>query len=898
MDALDLCMPPNTTLIERESAIAALQSALAHARTTSGRVVLVRGEAGIGKTSILRAWAALVGAKNAHVHWGGCEALFTPRPLGPVIDMASMLGPDVRAAFLARKPPAELFATVANWLQATSSRVGQKKGEREVNVLVFEDVHWADHLTLDFLKYLGRRVHQWPALLVLSYRDDEVGPMHPLTQVVGELPSANVTTVDLQALSCHALEALSGFSPADALALHTVTGGNPFFATEVIAVAHAQEGAEATSVPVTVAAAVMARAQRVSPPARKVLEAACLAPGSMELSLLSKLAGQAAIDGVEECVDAGLLRWQDRGLAFRHELARRAMESALPEVRRRLKHAEIYEHMQQGSMDVVDRMAYHAQHAQDSVAVLATAPRAGAKAAALGAHREAAAHYRVALDHASMAPTDVRAELHECWAYECTIAGKIDQDVIDARHQAIALRKQLGDKVNVGMNQRWLSRLHWYMGSRAEADRYVEEAVKTLESVPPGPELAMAYSVRSQHHMLTNAFEQASTWGNRAIALAQKFGVQDTLAHALNNVGTALVTSGEDRGYDLLEQSLAISLQHGFHEHAARVYTNASECAMRRRDHVRAARMLEEGVAFDRDHDLDSWTPYLVGILGQFRLNQGRLDEADALVDEVLRGKNLPPVVRIPALTVKATSTMLRNLGDGRVLLNELLAIALPMREPDRIVPVAMAMAEEAWLRDDHEACAKLVELAVAECPELGAWDRGELACWYRRAGREPHHLMPAPHAPPCAAELAGDLVTAAQQWAQLGLPRHQALVLMTMDPQTHPDALVTAIGIMDQIGATEGAQHGRRLARKYSTTGFKGIKSGPQTATRSNQFGLTPKELVIARHVAQGLSNQEIAKQLSRSARTVEHHVSTVLDKMGAAKRTDVASLLGVDGD
>ncbi len=890
-----MSMVMTKSLMERESAVAALNAALARARTADGCTVLVRGEAGIGKTSLVRAWSAQAQDKGAKVHWGGCEALFTPRPLGPVIDMATMLGAEVRAAVDAHKPAAELFAAIASWLQAPHARVGAQTMAHDVNVLVFEDVHWADHLTLDFLKYLGRRIHAWPALLVLSYRDDEVGPMHPLTQVVGELPAAHVVSIDLQALSRQALEALSGFSPADAHNLHAITGGNPFFATEVIAVAEA--GGRTAVVPGTVKAAVLARAQRVSADARRVLEAACLSPGSMELSLLNKLAGSAATEGVDECVGAGLLRWQDRGLAFRHELARQVIESTLPELRRRARHAEIYLRLRQEASDVVDRMAYHAQHAQDAAAVLATAPRAGAKAATLGAHREAASHYRAALDHASKAATDVRADLYECWAYECTIAGKIDQEVIDARHQAIALRKQLGDKVKVGMNQRWLSRLHWYMGSRAEADRYVDEAVRTLESITPGPELAMAYSVRSQHHMLTNQFSDAEHWGNRAIELAQTFGVQDTLAHALNNVGTALVTNGQVRGYTLLEQSLAISLKHGFHEHAARVYTNAGESAMRSRDHARAAKILQDGVAFDRDHDLDSWTPYLVGILAQFRLNQGELAVADALADEVLHAKNLPPVVRMPALTVKATTTMLRHLGDGREQLDPLLAMALPMREPDRIVPVILVMAEEAWLRDDHEACAKLVELAVSECPQLSAWDRGELACWYRRTGRDVASLGILPAAVtgplPCDAELSGAPAEAARRWEKLGLPRHQALVLMTLDPHEHPDALAQAIAIMDRIGALEAAQHGRNLARKYRSTGVKGIKTGPRAAARSNQFGLTPKELLIATHLAQGCSNQDIADRLSRSARTVEHHVSTVLSKLGAAKRTDVAALL-----
>ena len=243
-------------------------------------------------------------------------------------------------------------------------------------MLVFEDVHWADHLTLDFVKYLARRIHGWPALLCLSYRNDEVGPMHPLTQVLGELPAGATAAVDLRPLSTRAIQQLSGWGAREAGELLRVTDGNPFFVTELVAAAeHDPTLRDARSfVPVTVATAVLARAQRVSPPARKVLEVASLSPGSIDVALLSALAGPGTPEGVDECVEAGLLRWTEQGFAFRHELARQAIEHSLTPMRRRAMHARVYEQLRLDADNVLDRMAYHARHAHDSQAVLSIAP--------------------------------------------------------------------------------------------------------------------------------------------------------------------------------------------------------------------------------------------------------------------------------------------------------------------------------------------------------------------------------------------------------------------------------------------------------------------------------------------------------------------------------------------
>lgn len=892
------------SLLERDAARAQLQAALVAARAGAGRTVLVRGEAGIGKTSLLRAWSAeAVDHEGAQVFTGSCESLFTPRPLGPVMDIATSIGSLVRDAAEEQRSPSVIFAAIASWLATPAVSLRSRANQPRVTVLVFEDVHWADHLTLDFIKYLARRIHAWPALLVLSYRDDEVGPMHPLTQVLGELPAAGTVAVDLEALSLDAVKSLSGYAVREAAELLRVTAGNPFFVTEVVA---AQPGAivaaaptshaAGAGVPVTVASAVLARAQRVSPAARAVLEVASLSPGSIEPALIAALAGPQAHDGIDECVAAGLLRWHEHGFAFRHELARLAIESALTPMRRRAMHARVYEQLRHESQTVLDRMAYHARHAHDRSAVLTTAPQAAERAARLGAHREAASHYSVALDHADGADDAVRADLLERWAYEMTMTGGIDDTLVQARLDALALRRALDDVEKIGMNQRWLSRLYRLLGRRVESEQLLDEAIATLESVPPGPELAMAYSMRSAGFMLVNQCASAEAWGLRAIDLARAHHAAEIEAHALNNVGSALVDDGQERGFDMLERSLAISLEHGFHEHAARAYVNASEAAVRTRALARAEKMIVEGLDFVQRNDMDMYAPSLAGSLAQLRLMQGRLDEALAVAERELAERGRANVTRLPLRAATATVAMLRNPAADHEALSALWPEVLEFGEPDSVVPVALALAEAAWLREDAAAGAAVVLKALAVCKNLSAWDRGELMCWYERAGHDAQGLTGGPIAPPTQVELAGDLEEAAARWEALQMPRNHAYALMAMTDR--PDALSAAIAMFDRINCVASAQYGRRLARRLATAGLKGIKTGPRAAARANRFGLTPKERQIAAHLAQGHSNHQIATAVSRSERTVEHHVSTVLAKLGAKRRGDVAQILGEAGE
>jgi len=518
----------------------------------------------------------------------------------------------------------------------------------------------------------------------------------------------------------------------------------------------------------------------------------------------------------------------------------------------------------------------------------------------MGAHREAAAHYRVALDHARRAGDEQRADLLERWAYECSLTSAVGDDVIAARLEALELRRRLGQTENVGLNQRGLSSLCRALGRLDEAQRWLNEAIATLESIAPGPGLAMAYSMRSAGYMLTNQRRLAESWGERAIELARRFDEHGTIAHALNNIGSALADEGQQRGFELLEQSLAIALEHNLQDHASRAYRNASEASVRTRLLAQAEALIVPGIAFARAHDMDLHVVGLAGTLAQVRLMQGRLDEAQAVAAELLQAEPSAAsssTTHLTVATVAATVAMLQDPGADASALQTHWAAALASQEPDCIVPLALALAEAAWLRGDPPGSADVVRDALQACADLTPWDRGELACWLQRAGQDPGSLPGAVLAEPCQLELDGDLAAAAEAWQGRGMPRHQAYLLMLIDPRQHPDALAQAIALFDHMGAVACAEHARRRARKLASVGIKGIKTGPRAAARANRFGLTPRELQIATQLARGHSNQEIAQTLSRSERTVEHHVATVLVKLGARKRGDVAGLLAEAG-
>ena len=249
---------PEALLLEREDALATLNAAIADAGQGHGGCVLVAGEAGIGKSAVVGRIARQHDARIRTLV-ARCDAMFTPRPLGPLVDLADRLPPSLGQALHAGQTYNGLFPAFLDWLRQTTT------------LLVFEDLHWADAATLDLVRYVGRRLDGVGAALVLTYRDDELALAHPLRQVLGSLPGASTHRIMLAPLSEDAVTQMAGHAGPSLHDLYRVTGGNPFFVTEVLA-------GDGSGVPLSVRDAVLARLGGLTPAARALAQQASVVP--------------------------------------------------------------------------------------------------------------------------------------------------------------------------------------------------------------------------------------------------------------------------------------------------------------------------------------------------------------------------------------------------------------------------------------------------------------------------------------------------------------------------------------------------------------------------------------------------------------------------------------------
>ena len=574
-------------LLERDSSLSQLSEWWAEA-ARSGSVVLIGAEAGMGKTSLVRAFVDRNPA--ARLLWGACDALFTPRPLAPLLDIARQAGGPLLEAARSGAERNTLFAAALDELEARPTLV------------VFEDLHWADEATLDFLKFAGRRIARTRTLLVVTYRDDEIEAGHPLYFVLADLPRAHTHRVSIAPLTESAVARLARQRGRSAREVHRITGGNPLFVTEVLA-------SDETAIPGTIREAVLARIVRLTEGARRVAEIASVVPAAAESWLVDAVVAPSAAD-IDGCLQIGLRRRDDGALAYRHELVRRAVEASLPSAHRRSDVTVLRTLGERGDIAPA-RLAHHAAGADDAAAVLVYAQAAASDAAAVGAHRESASHYAAALEHAAGLVPRQRAELQECLSYENYLTGRVEQ-ALEARRAALAIWESTGDALRQGDNLRWLSRLSWFGGQRSDSERYAAEAIATLERLPPGRELALAYSNRAQLEMLAHRGDDAVAWASRALELAERLGDIEVQAHALNNRGTATMLDGNRDGESDLLRSLEIALQANLHEHSARAYTNLASTTVSLRRYDDAASHLDDGIAYTERLDLDAWRLYML----------------------------------------------------------------------------------------------------------------------------------------------------------------------------------------------------------------------------------------------------------------------------------------------
>lgn len=846
-------------LLERDDGLADLNGWLGDAVQGRGCVVLVGAEAGLGKTTLVRTFTDR--QSTARVLWGACDALFTPRPLAPVLDVARQVGGALLETVRSKAERDELFSAALDEFEGSPT------------VAVFEDLHWADDATLDFLKFVGRRIARTRTMLLATFRDDEVRPGHPLYQVLADLPRASTHRLTLSPLSERAVTQLARRAGRSGGDVHRVTGGNPLFVTEVLASSDA-------SVPGTIRDAVLARAARLSPGARRVVEIASVVPAAVEEWLVESLVAPTAAD-LDGCLELGMTRRRDGRLAFRHELVRRALEDSIPPAQRRALHAAVLSTLVERGDASPARLTHHAAGAEDAAAVLTYARVAGVQAAALGAHREAAAHYATALRNADRLEARERAELHEGLAFEYYLTDRIEA-ALDERRAALEIWRATGDALREGDTLRWLSRLSWFAGRRADADRFGAAAVAALETLPAGRELALAYSNQAQLEMLAYRTDPCVGWATRAIELAERLGDREVLSHALNNRGAVLAVDGLAEGRADLERSLELALADDLQEHAARAYTNLVATAVTRRRYDDAARAADAGMAYCDQRDLDSWRYYIQAWRARARFERGEWLAAGDDLDAIA---TTSPVTRLSASIVLAHLRARRGDPDVATPLAEARRLAANAAEIQRTAPLVVASADIARLEDRLDSVVDDLRAAYALAgAQRNGWIVGDVGIWLWRAGAL--DALPESAPEPYRHEAAGRWREAAAAWARIGCPYERACMLGWYGDD---DARREALAEFERLGAAPAAQQLRRAMR---ASGVRGIPRGSRASTRSNSFGLTRREAQILALMREGLRNSAIAKKLYLSTRTVDHHVSAVLAKLGAETRAQAVAI------
>jgi len=860
-----------TPLLERERELqvfAASLSALRGAQHDSGACLLVQGDAGAGKTALVQA-ARQRSGDDVEWLWGSCEPLLAAPVYGPLIDLLDRLPPSLSQAVRTGRATPEVLAGMLGLLRDRARPVA----------LVIDDVHWADGATLDLLRYLGRRIASTRALLVLCWRGDAIGGDHALRGLLGSLPPERTTRLKLAPLTQQAVAELARAAGHSANGLHAATLGNPFFVTEWLA-------GDGRRLPEAVRDAVLGRAAQLSAAAREALDLASVAPAGLEAEVIDAIIDDANA-ALDECVAAGLLQRDGEMLRFRHELARQSVQSACDPLRVTALHGAVFDALSLRKAPTA-RLVHHAELAGLSGAVVQLAPSAAREATQAGAHRQAAAHYALALSHTDQLDPERQSYLYVAHAKACMSMHLLDE-ALQSRQRALELHRHLQRPVALGMDLREMARIEWFRGNVAAGQAHAREAIEVLSPLEAPRELALAQATMAHLHLFDETAAASLEWGYRALKWFEAKGDDIGICYALSVVAPAeLVRADDPAAWKRLQHSLDIALRLDLPEPVARVQANVASMAMLHRQFDRLHAACDAGIAYcdARDRDLDSARLRIRRACAC--IEQCDWPAARTELQQVIATPNLGLLEQEQAQLLIAVLDMRLGNASSAGYWTRLIDGRAALRVDAWFAPSAPATVEAAWLRGDRQAALRIARAALPAALRTGErWRIGRLACWLRRCGEDPIVDM-AQVAPPCRHELAGEARRAATAWAALGCHYEQAMALMAVGHGRDADALREALVLFDALGAAPAARSARQALR---AAGVRDVPRGPYRAVRDDPQGLSARERTVLELLRQGLSNRDIAQRLHRSERTVEHHVSALLSKLGGVSRAGLTS-------
>ncbi len=785
--ALDTSGPPDlpragNALLERSGELESLHACVSAAQAGRGSLVLVSGDAGVGKSALARAFIDGL-AGDVTVHVGSCDDLVAPRSLGPFQDMAAepaARDSDVRGILEAGTMPEVLPALLAF--------LG-----RGPTVAVVEDLHWADDATLDAMRYLARRLATLPVVLVTTFRSSGLADDHPLTGLLGSLLGENVVRLPLESLSVTAVRDLGGFDDDEAAEVHRITGGNPFFVTEVVA-------AGDDAVPTTVRDAVLGRIAVLPPEVRELLRKLSVVPGGAERWLAEALATDS--EPLVTAEASGVLLGDADGLSFRHELARRAVESSLTGTELRAAHREVLDVLLEVPGASRARLVHHAALGGRFRELVEIGPEAAAEAARQGAHRQCAEILRLVLESPHTLSDHETARLWWERSYSSYVVNRFDAAFTSAE-TAVALADRVEDRHVLMDALPVLARAAMFArgpeAARAAAQRAVD--VSRREKDPAHLAAALTELARTHSNLPSvsvvaqpsSASEEAAI---EALEIALDLDRPELVARSLCYRGEARMSRGDLSGFEDLERAVELAVSDPRLETRVRCLVNAAGSAFRAGHLADVERLVATGLPLAEECEFYAGQYRLRLTRAAARASSGAWDAAVDELEDLLRSPGDPGIMAPLARSILARLLARRGQPQAGAVLAE--ARADERRTQSAFVTgvLEVAATELGWLDGSLAEATPAASDALRRVTAEGyAVVAAELTAYLRRAD-VPVDAPPDPPGP-WAPTLAGRTAEAVAAWGRLGERYERAVVQAgSADPAQRDEGLKTLVDL------------------------------------------------------------------------------------------------------
>lgn len=797
---------------------------------TVGAAFSISGESGAGKTSLVTQICSTV--QGIRVLRVTCDPLDTPRPLGPIKDLG-----------VGRAP-----AMLSEVCEAAFAHLGA-----EPTLLIVEDLHWADVASSDVLRFLCRRIESMPLVMLLTHR--ELDPQAPARTLLAE----QVSRIELPPLSLDAIAEMVAGTGLDPMQVHAVTGGNPYFATEV-------SRDPDLPIPATVRDAVLARTTKVTATDFEILQLIAASPDRLSDNALPAL----HIDHptLRRLMHTDLLDWRSEGIVFRHELARRAVESTIPPGGIGHLHARLLDALER--LDSVDPsvLTHHAVAAQDHERAARHAVAAAEDAIRGGAHTEAVAYYEIARRHQRSAGPRERAELLLALANEQYMISRLP-DAIATVNATFPLWTELGDARGLATAHTAVGVYEYYSAQRRRAESHLARASEIAQETGATDTYGHAQIQRA-----FLAFMRGDVADTHSL-LAESDTTPDELIRLWNLVvsDSAALSGGDTASRSRLLTHMETARAFGFDELASTVYSQIASLDVEQGRYRAADRVLADGLPFTVERDIQICRHWQTAVRSRLHLTRGQWSGALEDAGAVIEANGMPIATLWPHL-VKVLVPLRCGAPFDESDLEDAWGLADRIDEPLRRLAVLAALAEVSWMTGDPDE--RVIAADPLDLPGT-EWASGCLAVWRMRLGLP---SATGPLAEPYRLSIEGRHADAARWWYDAG--DHFSAAMSWL----YSDEPARGVTMLDGLGALGTADRARAMLREQ---GHSELPHRPRHATRVNPGGLTNRQLEVARLVADGLSNAEIAARLYISSKTADHHVSAVLAKLGLTSRREV---------